>query len=318
MWEEVIALVGVPERASTSSTHAIPNAPPSIAAAPASDAFALPASTTAELIPTNSNSSSNEPSGGKGNSGTPELVTHTVPNDPATADADTAVPASHTPTSVVYKENSGAIGGSSLSSSPQPPFGGTPRAAALLLRYRQRLLELNNNIATDAAESNMVLDTTTLGRYLLMANGHISPLVGLNNTEEDEAEANESKDQKSSSSSSSSTGEEISTVKSQMRRGAPRKPSSSVLRSPPSPLLSHSRKAEATAPSQALAASSNGNMRCAATLLAETVRWRKEQRIGQLSKAVLLQAARARQLHVAGYDREGRAVVIYTPTTEVL
>jgi hypothetical protein len=58
------------------------------------------------------------------------------------------------------------------------------------------------------------------------------------------------------------------------------------------------------------------NKKCAASLLFETVRWRKESLVGQQAKATLLEGAKAKQLHVSGYDRKGRPVVIYSPTTE--
>jgi hypothetical protein len=338
VWEEVIALVGVPHSRSSSLSSTDPITPSSAAAQnselhsspppPVAAAGSTAAPTTTTSCSTKSSSSSisscigvDKSSNGSGGGRrgddvhASEAIKVNLLNNASAADAATAVSSSSVDAASDNKESDGAAieasspsSPHSPSSSPVPTFGGTPRAAALLLRYRQRLLELNSNLASDAAASNMVLDTSTLGRYLVMANGHISPLVGVK--EEDEE---------------AGAGEGISNVSPQKRGNSVKKPpsSSSALRSPsPSERkrgrsISQSRNGAATAPSQAETSSSNG-VRCAATLLVETVRWRKEQRMGQLPKEVLLQAARARQLHVSGYDRDGRAVVLYTPTTEVV
>jgi hypothetical protein len=165
---------------------------------------------------------------------------------------------------------------------------------ALLARYRQRLLELSGDLAVEAAASEMRLDHATLGRYLLMANGYISPTTGVPASPRAEAAAAAAANDESAASA------EAGSAKGRRPSGLLRGLSQST-----------SRKAAPSSPPEG-----SGGSRCAAASLVETVRWRRAHGIGQLPKALLLQAATAKQLYVGGYDRGGRAVVLYTPTTE--
>jgi len=68
--------------------------------------------------------------------------------------------------------------------------------------------------------------------------------------------------------------------------------------------------------SSSSSSSSSSSKKCAAALLLDTVTWRVEASVGQQPKALLLDAARTGQLHVSGFDTQGRPVVVYSPTSE--
>lgn len=52
------------------------------------------------------------------------------------------------------------------------------------------------------------------------------------------------------------------------------------------------------------------------SLVVNTVEWRREMRVGSMTEQHLSLALKLGQIYVNGYDRDGRAVVIYTPTTD--
>jgi hypothetical protein len=69
-------------------------------------------------------------------------------------------------------------------------------------------------------------------------------------------------------------------------------------------------------PSVAKKKAKQNGTRGALTLLMEMCAWRKKHEVGRHPKSLLMEAAKVRQLYVNGFDRFGRAIVIYTPTTE--